>query len=311
MSNKTAAFLIFIALAASIAAAFLWHSNSDSHSQSKKPAQVASGQTVNSPPNHQAASKEIFAVASDGWVSIPPRFQLPRVTRTKSGVNSREWLGQYPLDQQEKFRAFSKAHFGVYSINSPKQVAWMADNGYPMPEDILAAASMTDAQLRELAAQGNDKAGFLLRERTVAVTKEKLEEYRALGKTESEFWSSEPIARQLSADEAATTQLLQQSHSPFKGYVQANDSLLKSSPQEQDATVIAGLEWANSLGDFRAAQFLEAFVGNDPIREAMVLAAGNVSSNGALDSTLIKSTGCQNAGVSPDMYIPGTFEPVE
>jgi hypothetical protein len=196
-------------------------------STTKKP-----GAAAPSPPN--------FPVAYDGTVAIPTKFQLPGVGRAKSGVNSKEWLAQYPPDQQGKIRAFDKRHFGVYSVNSQQQVAWMAENGYPMPEDVIAAEKLSDADLREMAKQGNDKAGFLLRERNVAATKERLDAYHALGKTTSDFWSNDPDARQLRMDDASTTQLLQQSHSPFKGYVQAFGAAIEDDQMARDSGTAVG-----------------------------------------------------------------------
>lgn len=107
-------------------------------------------------------------MARDGTVTIPPRFRLPGVSGARSASNFRDWLAEYPPYQQAKISDFNKRHYGVYRVNSREQVAWMAENGYPMPEDVIAAESLSDAALLELAERGNDKAGFLLKERNDA-----------------------------------------------------------------------------------------------------------------------------------------------
>lgn len=308
-----------IALVVLLLAAYIWlHARTPNAPERAAAASEVPGKIKTKPSLPVYASREsvpsaspTFPVADDGTVAIPLRFQLPGVTRTKSGINSKEWLAQYPVDQQEKIQAFNTAHFGVYSINSPQQVAWMAENGYPMPEDVIAAERLSDADLRELAKQGNDKAGFLLRERTSAATKAGLDNYHAQGKTNSDFWNNDPNARQITMDDLTTMQLLQQSHSPFKGYVQALDSVLKDDPVSKDATIIAGLHWAQSLGDFRAEQFLDAFVQGNPMRQAMASAAGAATVNGNNDKIQMSTNGCENAGVPPGLYIPGNFSPVE
>jgi hypothetical protein len=250
-------------------------------------------------------------VLPDGMVSIPARFQLPGVSVAKSGVNSKDWLAQFPADQQAKISAFNKRHFGLYQVNSREQVAWMAENGYPIPEDVIAAEKLSDADLRELAKQGNDKAGFMLRERTLDAIRSKLDEYHAQGRTDADFWSGDPMAAQISADELATTDLLNKSHSPYKGYVKAFGNGRQENQLAKDIDAIAGLEWALRLGDFRAAQFLNAYVQGNSNLEALVMVANEVSGDASTDSVLMKTTGCQNAGTAPGLFIPGDFAPVE
>lgn len=266
------------------------------------------GKAAPPPPGALAAA---FPVAADSTVAIPPRFQLPGVAGAQSGSSFREWIAKYPPDQQAKITAFGKKHFGVYSVNSPRQVAWMAANGYPMPEDVIAADSLSDTQLRELAERGNDKAGFLLRERNIDTIVAKLAYYRAQGKTDTDFWSGDPTARQLSDDDSTTTRLLQQSRSPFKGYMQALDALRRDEQLGKDAAIIAGLAWAGSLGDFRATQFVMAYAADDPVRQAMATMAAAMDINALNDRAQMQNTGCENPGVPPGLYIPDGFAPVE
>jgi|SRR5579884_19705 hypothetical protein len=254
-----------------------------------------------------------FAIAEDGTVPVPARFQLPGVPRVRAGTAAsfQEWIGLYPEADQAAIRDFNAKHFGVYSINSPQQIAWMAQNGYPMPEDLIAAKALTDEDLRRLAQGGNDKAGFLLRERDIETLRAALQTYAAQGNTDSDFWLNDPAAEKMRQDDDLYRQLLRQSNSPFKGYLQAQESLLTKDPLEADADVIAGLAWAMSLGDFRASQLMTNFEGNDSIRVAMFMAAAKVSSNKDHDIMRMRETGCAPAGVGPGMYIPGDFGPVE
>src|SRR3569623_1806774 len=78
-------------------------------------------------------------ITADGTTAVPVQFQLPNVTRVRTARSYQEWLTQFPSLEQEKIELFNKAHFGLYRVNSREQVAWMAANGYPMPEDIVAA----------------------------------------------------------------------------------------------------------------------------------------------------------------------------
>lgn len=144
-----------------LAALYAWHRHTTPAEKAIAPAAEsradASGASSAAPANPATA----FRVAADGLADIPARFQLPGVRRARSGVNRKEWIAQYPPDQQQRILDFNQQHLGVFRVNSAEQVAWMAQNGYPLPEDVIAAEGLTDENLRELAKRGNDKAGFL------------------------------------------------------------------------------------------------------------------------------------------------------
>jgi hypothetical protein len=220
-------------------------------------------------------------------------------------------VAQFPPDQQQRILDFDEKHFGVYRVNSPEQVAWMAQNGYPLPEDVIAAEGLTDDDLRELARRGNDKAGFMLRERNIEKTRQKVDAYVAQGRTQADFWTGDPDAQQLAHDDRLTRQIIDQSNSPYKGFVQTQEAALLSEPMGIDSTVIAGLSWARRLGDFRAQQFMAEYVADDPIREAMQTAANAVASNDTRDFTLMQGRGCERIGTPPGISIPGAFAPVD
>jgi hypothetical protein len=187
----------------------------------------------------------------------------------------------------------------------------MAEFGYPMPEDVIAAEKLTNADLRNLAEQGNDKAGFLLRERNIAETKARLDEFRAAGKSDADFWSNDPVGQQLAADDETTRDLLRKSQSPYKGYVKALGAEREDEQLGKDADIIAGLEWAQRLGDFRAGQFLRSYVDGNPTREAMFTSAAAVSTDLGNDLIDMMINGCAKPGVPAGMSIPGNVTPVE
>lgn len=274
-----------------------------------------SGQaSANAQQTHASARsmpEKAFRVAADGMVDIPDRFQLPGVARARSGASLKEWLLQYPPDQQAKMLDFNKKHFGVYMVNSPEQVAWMAQNGYPLPEDVVAAESLTVDDLRELAKRGNDKAAFLLRERNIETTKRKVDDYISQGKAATDFWTADPEGIRLLKDEKLTKDIASQSDSPYRGFLQTQEALLLSEQVGIDSTVIAGLSLARRLGDFRAGQFLSEYTADNPIREAMEVAANAVAQNDSMDIGLMQSRGCPRVGVPLGMSIPGAFAPVD
>ena len=242
---------------------------------------------------------EKYSIEADRTALVPLRYRMPGVERVRTASNLQDWLAQFPADVQEKMTAFSKRNFGVYSIDSPQQIAWMAAHGYPLPEDLAAAEKLSNADLRELANQGNDKAGFLLRERNIDTLKAKFAEYAEKGLSRQRFWETDPNSPSMEQEDKNDRALMMKSWSPFKGYLQAQDSLLQQgdvngSPHDAEAKVMAGLALAGYLGDARADQFALAYVGNDPVRQAIYTALQNAASNQGL---LVRAT--LNAGCAP------------
>lgn len=246
-----------------------------------KSAQFA-GSSRGSAASHHSVSAEKYSVEADGMVEVPARYRMPGVARVHTAVNLQSWLEQFPLDVQEKMTEFNERNFGVYSIDSRQQIAWMAAHGYPLPEDLAAAEKLSNADLRELANRGNEKAGFLLRERNIDALKEKFAEYAAKGLSRQRFWESDPDGPRLEQENKNDRALIAKSWSPFKGYMQAQDALLQDaggSPHEADAKVMAGLALAEYLGDARADSLVLAYAGTDPVRQAIYLALQNATSN--------------------------------
>lgn len=256
-------------------------------------------------------AKAAFRVGSDGMVEIPARFQLPGVSRGRSGASLKEWMAQYPPDQQQKLLDFNKRHFGVYMVNAPEQVAWMAQNGYPLPEDVIAAENLSADELRALVERGNEKAGFLLRERYIGTLREKVDANLAQGRSQADFLANDPEARRILKDDLRARQVVDASDSPYKGYVMAQEALLSSEKVGMDSAVISGLLLAQHLGDFRAGQFVTEYTADDPVRLAMLSVASAVSTHAAEEMALMRSKGCQYVGPMPGRFIPGDFAPVD
>lgn len=243
----------------------------------------------------------------DGFAAVPIKFQLAGVGRVRTAASFREWLAQFPLDQQAKISAFNKAHFGVYRVNSREQVAWLAANGYPMPEDIIAAETLSDKDLFKLANQGNDKATFLLAERQ----NRELVDFLAKGGKKSAYFEGVK-GRDRSNAQMTIDRLVRQSSSPYKGYIQASEAISGLyADQDQavtDVHVIAGLIWAEQLGDLRASQFLSDYIAEKPGQREVISAAATAAAlNDSSDMQFMARQGCQHPGAKG---LPGGDAPV-
>lgn len=63
--------------------------------------------------------------------------------------------------ERASLAAFNERYRGALHFDSAAEFRWLEENGYPLPEEILAAASMGLDELRERAAGGDPKAEFL------------------------------------------------------------------------------------------------------------------------------------------------------
>ena len=225
-------------------------------------------------------------VADDGTVAVPARYQLPGVARVHStAANFDDWLKQYPAVDRERIKAFDTRYNGVYEIASPQQIAWMAQNGYPMPEDLIAAEGIDDATLRNLADHGNDKAGFLLHQRDVD----------RLGGPMSKLDISTPEGMALAQAIGEDYNLLLASPSAFKGYVEAADAFsVYADPVEQKARLVSGLVRAGQLGDSRAVEILFEYVGQGMITDEEYAIATQIYVDSNMDRNLIPGAKCPN-----------------
>jgi hypothetical protein len=312
MNRNTVTFLA-VAAVILLAAAYIYNIRRPTPTESQKTVATNSLNTdviaQTSAEKKSVLHSKKLTVADDGTAPVPVRFQLPGVDRVRTASNFKDWLSQFPADQQPKISSFDLRHFGMYSVNSPEQVAWMAEMGYPMPEDVIVAQGMSDQDLRDLADHGNDKASFLLHEREIDELQSKYAELAAKGQNRSQFWNNDPSASQFGQDDKHYSQLLATSTSPFKGFVKAQDASLDEDTQYAPANVIAALLWAESFGDFRVDQFVQTYVGNDPMRAAMWSGALSMSVNSGSNMAALRSLGCP--GFNVGNAIPGTVTPVQ
>jgi len=139
--------------------------------------------------------------------------------------------------------------------------------------------------------------GAFLRERNIDTLQAKFSEYAGKGLSRQRFWENDPDGPRMEQEDKNDRTLISKSWSPFKGYLQAQDSLLQEgdvngSPHDAEAKAMAGLALAGYLGDTRADQFALAYVGNDPVRQAIYTALQNATTNQAMFVRATLSSGC-------------------
>lgn len=300
-----------VTLCALVVATYFWHNSGrgDQIDKSMDKASVSAGASHVKHPVKAPLVELQPAISPGGLAAVPAQLQLAHVSRVRTARSYQEWLVQFPPDERAKIEAFNKANFGVYRVNSREQVAWMAANAYPMPEDIVAAEHLSDGDLLKLARQGNDKAAFLLKERQ----DQHLADFLAKGGEKKDFYGGAEGSNRID-QEMGVDELIKLSNSPYKGYLQAQEALSGTNPHQAqsdiDVQVIAGLLWAQTLGDFRAAQLLTDYVGQNPLRSVILGASTSTCLNLEQNMSFMARSG----GRRPQPVggvIPGGFAPVQ
>lgn len=156
---------------------------------------------------------------------------LSRAQPSYFGIEStEELLSSLPHEHQSLTMAFYSGYDRVaIEFATKEQLAWLINNGYPMPNDIVAASRMSDTELLKLHQQGNALAGIFLLDRVA-------------------FNSDEMAPAERSKLNSIATDILVRG-SPFAGYVYSRYQLSKGDSH----SALAGYAWAAWLGDTRAA----------------------------------------------------------
>lgn len=204
--------------------------------------------------------KPIDIVADDGTAGVPRRYQFAGIKRVQTGPDFEEWMTHFSVADQKLLRAFDKQFFGVYKNRTPDQIAWMAAQGYPMPEDILAAQMMGAPELRDLSEQGNIKATFLLKGRELSAIASQM---KADG-----IYYGDVLDRniQLSRDNYNLSQAIRKSDSPYRAFMNARQGEVISGDEtdSRDIEVISGLYFSKILGDNGATGMIKSFINSAP-----------------------------------------------
>jgi hypothetical protein len=150
-------------------------------------------------------------------------------------------------DRETLLRYYSELDDAAMVFSSREQYAWLIANGFPGPEDVLAAASTSEEDLRAYAAAGNAKALFFL----VGRLADGLAAEREAGRFDREdmlltdypdrTWELRELGYQAAA-----------SGSPFVGYVLERLGAVSLGPGFDANMRFAGLHFASAMGDPRA-----------------------------------------------------------
>lgn len=194
--------------------------------------------------DHPTTAGPISVVTPDARqepVTMTSPFAPTSASISASKANSyQELLRRFPEAHQELIKAWYASHAqDSMHFGSNAQWQWLQQHDYPTPDDVLQASVMTDAQLRELAANGDTKANFFYLARL-------LDDY-----TQANTASTTPTPHkaQLQSDLIASMDRALASGSSFAGYLFIPYYTALHGKQTTGVATAAGLMWADSFGD--------------------------------------------------------------
>lgn len=241
-------FSVSVALAGALAtAAFLYFQSGDSEHRkvhavpAPEPTVLKIDQEDSGTP---AAMPAVDLQGGQEYVIIPEDFRIGEVSRIALVDNLDQLLAALPQSDRELVENYLESYpHRMLSFDSSRQLEWLIKSGFPMPEEIVAADGMSEDQLRDLAIVGNPKAASFYLERKFSELQSEMDRSRA---DPMDFGDS-----RLYSELTGVVSSAMRSGTPFAGYMWGR--LHENNPiGDGPAHVLAGLEWARDMGDWRA-----------------------------------------------------------
>lgn len=221
---------------------------------------------VDAPPSTQSDERvaETASVPTQhstpsGHIALPQSLRLPGLDSVRAAQSWREAVSRYSEDEQRYLSARSAAYFHVLQFGSEQQQRQMIEQGFPMPEEWLAARNIPDHELKQLAEAGNAKAQMFYIDRSISVLSAVLSQ-RGL---DTENAQDMQLLQLYASVSAMTHQRLTESKSPFAAY---QDGLFetRTSRTQTPEPFAASIHIAAELGHAGADQLSNVFYQQHP-----------------------------------------------
>lgn len=175
-------------------------------------------------------------------LNVPKNYQFAKTTVAPNVSSTEELRKQYSANDLRVIDAFyDKFPVAIQAFKTPEQWSWIVRNGYPLPDDIIAANKMSDDELAKLVLAGNEKASFLYMERML----------KNAGTDSDKMKNSDLSDNNSYAGRYSTAkQNIYKSNSPFIGYMIAKEET--SNEGDAASQRYIGYAIAGMLGDTRA-----------------------------------------------------------
>lgn len=175
-----------------------------------------------------------------------------RLTDESSIVRVRTFddlLNTHDSLERTRLEDFNQRYADAIAFGSQEELDWLASNGYPLPAEILEAAAMSLAELREIAEGGNEKAEFLYFDRLNEQLARARDRHAGAGLDPTTLGESREYMEAFVAADVYRRRIADNA-SPFTGYALAR---FYEETMQNPYAAIAALYLSGSRGDHVAA----------------------------------------------------------
>lgn len=210
-------------------------------------------------PAARPISEPIRHPAGSGRIEIPAGLRLPGVDTVRVAPNWEHALSLYSQEERSELQARNTAYFDALRFTSEREQRQMVEQGFPMPEEWLAARNIPDDQLKQWAEGGNSKAQVFYIDRAIAILSPVLEKRGLDMQNENDraLFRLFVQASQMAADR------LSEHPTPFAAY-QLGLFRTRTSQGQPLEPFAAGIHIAADLGHARAESVSALFYRQHP-----------------------------------------------
>lgn len=212
-------------------------------------------------PPLQAEELPVTAVSTAGqslWIEVPTTMRYPGQANLEAAVSWEARLAKLPDRDRVYMKAINDRYYGALEFANEQEQRELTAQGFPMPEEWLAARDTPDAELERQAIAGNQKARMFhidrVSERVAPVLT-----VRGFENTPGD----QELFRQFVDATAMVANLLHDTRSPFAAYL-AGRVVSSGTLGGQPEAIAASFQLARELGDPRADSFRDAFLDQHP-----------------------------------------------
>jgi hypothetical protein len=208
------------------------------------------------------------SLTKDMWVEIPSALQFPGISSVESTSSWRARVAKMSATDQAYLTQISERYFGSVEFFDESEQRRLIRQGFPMPEEWLAARNIPDVELEQLAKTGNLKAQMFQTDRV----SERIAPIAAVqGLDDSQ--AGKELFRQFVETDVMAGNLLRNSQSPFAAYLYGRFRT-SGTQGNQPEFMAAAFEFAKDLGDQRADGYRRAFFEQHPGLNAELVMLG-------------------------------------
>lgn len=211
-------------------------------------------------------------VHRSGELALPDRMRLPSVRYVKAARSWNDRLATLTSSERSRLESLNARYYGLLEFDSAEEQKAMIDAGVPMPEEWLAASSMSDEELATLANARSPKGSMLFADRQLdrfVEAKQRLAEAGIETDFDSDVINSRAQALVYAGQALALTRR------PFAAYMYGSIGESLFGEPEYKA---AALSVALALGDLQASDYVHEYMAYRKLVQAPPLNFGSVAS---------------------------------